>query len=83
MSFRAEAHGAEVEESIKKQISRLAFGSLEMTAYKVFNRAMRGINDGIVSEGLRQNRTTCLVGQLNLLFYEAGEYGIIAPSNSQ
>jgi hypothetical protein len=37
-SFRAEAHRAEVEESIKKQISRLAFGSLEMTAYKVFNR---------------------------------------------
>ena len=29
---------AEVEESIKKQISRLAFGSLEMTIYRVFNR---------------------------------------------
>ena len=29
---------AEVEESIEKQISRLASGSLEMTVYKVFNR---------------------------------------------
>jgi hypothetical protein len=39
-SFRAEALVAELEESIKKQISRLAFGSLEMTIYKVFNRAI-------------------------------------------
>jgi len=30
---------AEVEESIEKQISRLVFGSLEMTINKVFNRA--------------------------------------------
>ena len=30
---------AEVEESIKKEISRLAFGSLEMTVHNVFNRA--------------------------------------------
>jgi hypothetical protein len=29
----------EVEESIKKQISRIASGSLEMTICKVFNRA--------------------------------------------
>jgi len=31
---------AEVEESIKNQISQLAFGSLEMTVYKVFNTAV-------------------------------------------
>ena len=39
-SFRAEARRAEVEEFIKTQISRLAFGSLEMTAYNLSNRAV-------------------------------------------
>jgi len=39
-SFRAAALVAEVEESIKKQISRLAFGSLEMTVHNVFNRTI-------------------------------------------
>jgi len=43
-SFRAAALVAKVEESIKKQISRLAFGSLEMTSYKVFNRPIESSN---------------------------------------
>ena len=42
-SFRAEANRAGVEESIKKQISRLAFGSLEMTPCKIFNRAINSL----------------------------------------
>jgi hypothetical protein len=35
---------AEIEESIKKQISRLAFGSLEMTDHGVFNRALESLS---------------------------------------
>jgi len=42
---RNDATHREVEKSIKKKISRLAFGSLEMTIYGVFYKAQSTINN--------------------------------------
>ena len=49
MSSVEDRNWGEVEKSIKKQISRLAFGSLEMTSYRIFYKVIR---DSILDERL-------------------------------
>jgi len=66
ISTEVPTHRDEVEKSIRKQISRLACGSLEMTFRTLFNRALESLN---------------LLKDIQGLFYDnfAGTFGQISP----